>query len=56
MPDKNTKENNRQWREDGYTPKGYITQVINGQTVKIPVSELKINPPKAGTAAVTLKK
>jgi hypothetical protein len=40
----------------GYQPKGYITMVINGQTEKIPVSQLKINPPQGGTAAVTPKK
>jgi hypothetical protein len=46
----------KDWRENGYTPKGYVTQVIKGQTVNVPVSELKIIPPKAGTAAVTIKK
>jgi hypothetical protein len=40
----------------GYTPKGYVTQVVEGKTVNIPVSQLKIIPPKGGTAAVTPKK
>jgi hypothetical protein len=39
----------------GFTPKGYITQEVNGKTVQIPVSKLKIIPPKGGTAAVTPK-
>jgi hypothetical protein len=48
--------NNTPRQERGYTPRGYVTQVVKGQTVNIPVSELKINPPKGGTAAVTPKK
>jgi hypothetical protein len=56
MPDYYKADKTRAWREDGYTPKGYVTQVIQGQTVNVPVSALKIIPPKAGTAAVTLKK
>jgi hypothetical protein len=42
--------------QGGYTPKGYVTQIINGKTVKIPVSELTLIPPTSGTAAVTPKK
>jgi multidrug resistance efflux pump len=41
---------------EGYQPKGYITKVVQGQPVKIPVSQLKINPPQGGTAAVQPKK
>jgi hypothetical protein len=41
---------------DGYTPKGYVTQVVQGKSVQIPVSKLKIIPPKSGTAAVIIKK
>jgi hypothetical protein len=32
--------------ENGYIPKGYVTRVVKGQTVNIPVAELKIIPPK----------
>ncbi|GHU64958.1 hypothetical protein FACS189447_03000 [Spirochaetia bacterium] len=39
--------------QNGYTPKGYITQVVQGQTVQIPVSQVTIIPPTSGTAAVT---
>jgi hypothetical protein len=56
MPIKNETKAGAQWRQDGYTPKGYITAVIKGETRNIPVSELKINPPKSGTAVVTPKK
>jgi hypothetical protein len=41
--------------EQGYTPKGYVTRVVGGKPVTIPVSRLKIIPPKGGTAAVTPK-
>jgi hypothetical protein len=56
MPDTNNIKNSSQWREDGYTPKGYVTKVIEGKTVNIPVSQVTIIPPKSGTAAVTPKK
>jgi hypothetical protein len=36
----------------GYHGKGYITMNIQGKQVKIPVTQLKIIPPKGGTAAV----
>jgi hypothetical protein len=55
MPDNNEKKHATRSVNGGYTPKGYVTQVINGQTVNIPVSKLKINPPKAGTAAIIPK-
>ncbi|GHV81566.1 hypothetical protein AGMMS49991_01240 [Spirochaetia bacterium] len=42
--------------QNGYTPKGYVTQVVQGQTVQIPVSQITILPPKSGTAAVTPRK
>ncbi|GHT95345.1 hypothetical protein FACS1894141_3780 [Spirochaetia bacterium] len=42
--------------QNGYTPKGYVTQVVQGRTVQIPVSQVTILPPTSGTAAVTPKK
>ncbi|MDR1905242.1 MAG: hypothetical protein LBQ88_23550 [Treponema sp.] len=56
MPNYNKAVDTTGRQKNGYTPKGYVTEVIKGQTVNIPVSELKIIPPKGGTAAVTLKK
>ncbi|GHT55460.1 hypothetical protein FACS1894109_02050 [Spirochaetia bacterium] len=56
MKSNNVVENNTQWRQDGYTPKGYVTQVVQGRTVQIPVSQVTIIPPTSGTAAVTPKK
>jgi hypothetical protein len=40
----------------GYSPKGYVEQVVQGKKVKIPVADLKIIPPKGESAAVSLKK
>jgi outer membrane lipoprotein-sorting protein len=56
MPSRNESKTGTQRSQEGYTPKGYVTTVINGKTMNIPVSELKINPPKSGTAVVTPKK
>jgi hypothetical protein len=42
--------------KNGYTPKGLVTMVIKGQPQKVPVAQIKINPPQGGTAAVTSKK
>jgi outer membrane lipoprotein-sorting protein len=56
MPNYNKATQTTETQKNGYSPKGYVTQVVKGRTVNIPVSELKINPPKAGTAAVTPKK
>ena len=41
--------------QNGYTPKGQITATINGQTVKVPVAQIKIIPPQGGTAGVVPK-
>jgi hypothetical protein len=38
----------------GYQPKGYITKIIGGKPVNIPIDRLNIIPPKGGTAAVYL--
>jgi hypothetical protein len=56
MPEYNKADDNRERQIRGYTPKGYIIQEVNGQAVKIPVTELKIIPPKGGSAVVPLKK
>jgi hypothetical protein len=56
MPEYNQAVDATEKQRNGYTPKGYVTQVVGGKTVNIPVSELKIIPPKGGTAAVTPKK
>jgi hypothetical protein len=53
MPDNNSEYYTQRELRKGYQPKGYIVKVIQGKQVKIPVSELKINPPKAGTAVIT---
>jgi hypothetical protein len=42
--------------KNGYTAKDRITTVIKGQTVKVPVAQIKIIPPQGGTTAVTPKK
>ncbi|MDR1248290.1 MAG: hypothetical protein LBK63_03210 [Treponema sp.] len=46
MKIRNAGNNNTQWREDGYTPKGMVTAVIKGELKTYPVSEVKITPPK----------
>jgi hypothetical protein len=48
-------DDTRRLLRNGYQLKGYITRVINGNPVQIPVSRLDIIPPKGGTAAVRPK-
>jgi hypothetical protein len=56
MKTRNVADNNAQRVNGGYTPRGIVTTVINGEVKTYPVSEVKIIPPKSGTAAVTPKK
>jgi hypothetical protein len=39
--------------EKGFSSKGYVTAVVQGQTVKVPTAQIKIIPPQGGTAAVS---
>jgi hypothetical protein len=36
----------------GYTPSGFINVEINGKTERVPVSSVKLIPPKGGSAVV----
>jgi hypothetical protein len=56
MPDNNSEYYTQRELRKGFAPKGYIVKEIQGKQVKIPVTQLKIIPPKGGTAAVTPKK
>jgi hypothetical protein len=56
MKSNNMAHSDPQRLQNGYIPKGYVTQVVEGQTIQIPVSQVKIIPPTSGTAAVTPKK
>jgi hypothetical protein len=56
MAERNNAGSTFQLLKNGYEPKGYVTREVNGKTVQVPVSELKIIPPTAGTAAVFPKK
>jgi hypothetical protein len=55
MNGNNTPENKSRRLQNGYQPKDYITKEIEGRTVQIPISQLNIIPPTAGTGAVTPK-
>jgi len=48
-------KNGSRYRKNGYSGKGYITKVIAGKPVNIPISQIKIIPPTSGTGAVILK-
>lgn len=41
--------------QNGYTPKGKVTATIKGQSVAVPVAQIKIIPPQGGTAGVVPK-
>jgi hypothetical protein len=51
----NVEQGNSQRVQNGYTPKGYVTQVVQGKPVQISVAQINIIPPTSGTAAVTPK-
>jgi hypothetical protein len=55
MPTHKADNNTRPLLKNGYQPKDYITKVIDGKTVQIPISQLNIIPPKGGTAVVRPK-
>jgi hypothetical protein len=38
----------------GYQPKGFITKIIDGKEVDMPLEKLKIIPPQGGTGEVWL--
>jgi hypothetical protein len=56
MSDNNSEYYTQNELQKGFSPKGYIVQLVQGKQIKIPVAELKIIPPKGGTAAVSPKK
>jgi len=41
--------------QKGFQPKAYVTKVIQGQSVQIPLSQIKITPPTSGTGVITPK-